>query len=147
MRDLGSFLKSAEDSLPPNLWANETREFDPNLQLSAYVAHLERNGLYPLLRFERVRNLMGTIAPFPVVTNCFATREAIAAALCLDAKQAGTELALEYQRRAAAEVEPVIVSPGTAPSQEVVAELDLRQLPILTHHLGDRAPYLTMAGA
>src|ERR1051326_2539394 len=105
MRDLSSFLKSAEDSLPTSLWASETRELDPNLQVSAYVAHLERQDHYPVFRFEPAPNLLGEVAPFPVVTNCFATREAIAAALCLDAQHAGIELALEYQRRATAELD------------------------------------------
>lgn len=146
MRDLRSFLETVQHSLPPTLWSNQAREFDPTLELSAYVAHLERSGLYPVLRFERVRNLDGSSPRFPLVTNCFATREAIAVALCLDAQQTGIELALEYQRRAAMEIDPIVVSPKAAPCKEVAAEPDLRQLPILTHHLGDRGPYLTMAG-
>jgi 2,5-furandicarboxylate decarboxylase 1 len=146
MRDLASFLETVQHSLPATLWMSESRELDPNLELSAYVAHLERKGSYPVLRFERVRNLAGGVAPFPLVTNCFATRESIAAALCLHAQHSGIELALEYQRRAATEIEPIVVSPAEAPCKEVVSEPNLRQLPILTHHVGDRGPYLTVAG-
>ncbi len=147
MPDLASFLDRMQGAIPDDVRKTQEREFDPNLEVSAYVAHLERKGLYPVLRFGRVRNLNGALSAFPVVTNCFATREAIAAALSLGPECAGAELALEYQRRSVAEIEPVIIDPGSAPCREVTADLDLRQLPILTHHLGDRGPYLTMAGA
>jgi len=147
MQDLRSFLETVRQSLP-NLWAELNQEFDPKLELSAYVAHLERQGLYPVLHFDSVRTLAGDISSFPVVTNCFATREAIAAALCLDSERSRTELALEFQRRASTEIDPiVVVSPSEAPCRQTVLDPDLRQLPILTHHLGDRGPYLTMAGA
>lgn len=145
MQDLPSFLETLERVLPDGWFQHPGREFDPHLELSAYVAHLEKQGRYPVLRFDRVRNLAGASSGFPLLTNLFATREAIAAALCLGPGETGMELAMEYQRLAAGEIDPVVVSAGEAPCKEVHAPLDLRQFPILTHHLGDRAPYLTMA--
>lgn len=146
MTDLASFLDTLEQTHSAPYVVHRGEALEPNLQVSAYVAHLEKQGRYPVLRFDRVRNLAGGESAFPLITNLFATRESIAASLCLGAHQAGMELAIEYQRRAASEIGPIVVSESGAPCKQVHAEPDLRQLPILTHHLGDRGPYLTMAG-
>src|SRR5205823_4811985 len=135
---LTSFLQDVCRDLPEGSLEIQGQELDPNLHVSAYVAHLERKTRYPVIRFDRVRNLEGEPSIFPIVTNCFATREAIAVALGLGPAQAGVELALEYQRRSSAELEPLVVAADDAPCKEVIAPLDLRELPILTHHLRDR---------
>jgi 2,5-furandicarboxylate decarboxylase 1 len=146
MKDFQSFLAGIDRSLPGAYVVDEQHGFDPRLEFSAYVAHLEKRGQYAILRSDRVASLNGTQAAFPVVTNLFATRVAIAAALDLPPACAGVELALEYARRAACQLEPVILSPREAPVREVVAKPDLHQLPVLTHHLADRGPYLTPVG-
>jgi 2,5-furandicarboxylate decarboxylase 1 len=146
MKDLSSFLAGLSPALPPDYQVESQRRFDPKLELSAYIAHLERKGCYPILRFETVANLHGEPSCFPVVTNLFATRGSIAAALELRPEQSGSELALEYQRRATCGIAPQRVAGNSAPCQEVRAGTDLCQLPVLTHHLGDRGPYLTMLG-
>lgn len=143
---LSGFLEALDCAAPGGYAVEGERTFDPSLQVSAYVAHLEKQGRYPVLRLDRARALSGELSAFPLVTNLFASRESIAAALGLSPRHAGMELAIEYQRRAGGEIDPVVVGRADAPCKEVVAPLDLQQFPILTHHLADRGPYLTMAG-
>ncbi len=146
MKDLQSYLVGIQRSLPDGYVVDEQHEFDPRLEFSAYVAHLEKRGQYAILRSDRIANLNEARSEFPVVTNLFATRAAIAAALDLAPECVGVELALEYARRVGCPLEPVVVGPNEAPVREVVAKPDLFQLPVLTHHLADRGPYLTPVG-
>jgi 2,5-furandicarboxylate decarboxylase 1 len=143
VKDLSSFLASLAETMPAQYAVERERAFDPRLQLSAYVAHCEKARRFPVMRFDRVCTLRGEPSPYPVVTNLFAARESIAAALGLRPEQSGIELAIEFQRRVTCEIAPQTIASSEAPCQEVAAGTDLHQLPALTHHIGDRGPYLT----
>jgi UbiD family decarboxylase len=79
-----------------------------------------------------------------LLANTFASREACALALGLPAAKSGLALVLEFQRREAGRMKPLIIGRKAAPVKEMVAQPNLHALPILTHHLEDKGPYLTM---
>ena len=149
-RDLRTFLRLLEEHYPDEL-VRVPREVDPaNFEVTAILQHLENRQRYPLVLFERPRTLHGTVSPFPLISNVYATRERCAIALGLAPSQARLELSLEYARREARLLEPVVVERTAAPVKEWVrrgADCDLRDLPIVRHHAMDPAPYIDMAVA
>lgn len=123
-------------------------EMNPaNFDVTAVLQHLENRGKYPLVYFTRCRNLKGDLSPFPLVTNIYASRERCALALGLSPDQSQLPLSLEYARREARRIKPVMVERAAAPVKEVakVGEAaDLRDFPIVRHHYMDPAPYVDM---
>src|SRR5215213_2147531 len=100
-RDLRAFLRLLEERYPDEL-VRVGREVDPaNFDVTAILQHLENRNRYPLLLFERPRNLLGEAAPFPLISNVYATREHCAIALGMDPANAMLGLSLEYGRGAA----------------------------------------------
>ena len=116
--------------------ATVRRTVDPAWEVTALLDRLERDGRFPAVLF-------GSIADHPgwsVVGNVFATRGKIAQFLGVPVESVTHELAARFERP----IEPVLVGDGA--SQEVVetdaASLD--DLPLVTHHEGDAAPYLSL---
>lgn len=124
------------------------RPVDPaRFEVSAILKHLENRGKFPLLYFEKPKDLHGRISAYPLLSNVYATRERCALALGLKPEQSGMELSLEYARRLESPLAPVRVERSQAPVKEVVArgeECDLRNFPIVRHHEMDPAPYIDM---
>jgi 2,5-furandicarboxylate decarboxylase 1 len=141
--DLRTYLRDlkALDSKSP---VEITEKHDIHLEVCAFIHHLEKQKQHPLLLFSNVDNLSREPSEFPLLMNTFATRESCAVALGLRPEQSGRELMLEFQRREANRQKPALVSGAEAPVKEVIEEPNLYVLPILTHHLQDRGPYLTM---
>ena len=116
-------------------------------EVSAILKHLENRGKFPLIYFEKPKDLQGRISSHPLLSNLYATRERCAVALGLQPAQAGMELSLEYARRLESPILPVCVNRSQAPVKEVVTrdqECDLRNFPIVRHHEMDPAPYIDM---
>jgi len=143
MMDLRTYLKDVKalDSKSP---VEILEKHDIHLEVCAFIHHLEKQKQYPLLLFSNIDNLSREPSEFPLLMNTFATREGCAVALGLRPEQCGRELMLEFQRREANREKPALVSRAEAPVKEVIEEPNLYVLPILTHHLQDRGPYLTM---
>jgi UbiD family decarboxylase len=81
------------------------------------------------------------------VSNIFATRQRCARALGLEPSDAGLELSLEYARREARRLPPLVVPASEAPAKEIVQrgeEVDLRRFPVVRHHRMDGGPYIDM---
>src|SRR5579875_2488973 len=99
MMQLRDYLDALERDHPEELLriADPVRPAD--FDVTALLANLEAEGRFPLVVFERPIDLRGEIAPFPVVTNVFATRTRCALALGLPASAWRLELSLEYARR------------------------------------------------
>ena len=111
------------------------------------MKHLENLGKFPLVYFEKPKDLQGCVSAFPLLSNVYACRERCALALGLKREQSGMELSLEYARRLASPLPPVRIEPSQAPVKEVAArgeECDLRNFPIVRHHEMDPAPYIDM---
>ncbi|HHW02319.1 MAG TPA: UbiD family decarboxylase [Thermoanaerobacterales bacterium] len=146
-KDLRSFLKDLERQMPEDI-VRVKREVDPKFEITAIQQHLENQDKFPLLIFEKVKNLKGELSPFKVVTNMFATRQKCAVAMDLSKDQWRMETSFQFAKRSQNLIKPIIVSKDEAPVKEVVKvgdEVDLRELPVLTHHEMDGYPYLVDA--
>ena len=147
-RELKEFLVRMERELPSHLVSVE-REVDPAaFQVTAILQQLEDAGRYPLVIFERPKNLRGEPSRFRLATNLFASRQRCALALGLPPDEWKLPLSLEYARREAIRIDPEIVPRAQAPVKQCVSrgeDVDLRELPIVRHHHMDPAPYIDMA--
>ncbi len=146
-KDLRSFFHDLEQAMPADI-VRVQRVISPQFEITALQQHLENEGRLPLLLCEQVLNLKGELSPFRVVTNVFATRGKCAVALGLPPEQWRMETSFEFARRCQRRIPPVVVGREDAPVKEVVRvgdAVDLRDLPVLTHHAMDGYPYLVDA--
>jgi 2,5-furandicarboxylate decarboxylase 1 len=128
--DLRSCLRSfeAHDQL-----LTIEREVDPKFELPAVMSAAEKRGSAVL--FNRVKG-----SELRVVNNVFGSRDMLA----LLFETTPNSLAAEWLKRISNPVEPEIVSTG--PVKEVIktgSDVDLRELPIVTHCAKDAGPYIT----
>ena len=144
---LRSFIDGLERE-HPDLIVHVEKPLDPaRFEATALLRHLELEGRYPLVVFDRPLNLHGEISRFPLVTNVYAERERCALAMGLDRNSARLPLSLEYGERESRRVPPVVVPRAESPVKEVVKlgdDVDLREFPIVRHHHMDPAPYIDM---
>lgn len=146
-KDLRSFLAQVEAMMPED-FVRIRRPVDPKFEVTAVQQHLENDNRFPLVLFEQVKNLRGEISDFRLMSNAFASRQKVALAMDLDKDQWRMEPGFEFARRAANPIPPVIVSRAEAPVQEVVKvgdDVNLFDLPVVTHHTMDGYPYLVDA--
>jgi 2,5-furandicarboxylate decarboxylase 1 len=141
--DLRAFLESAKQAGPESFLEIKEKH-DIKFEVGALLAQLEKQRRAPIVLFSNLDSLGGGRSRFPLLANTFASRQACALALGLPAAKSGLELTLEFQRREAERIKPLIIDREHAPVKEVVAQPNLYALPILTHHLEDKGPYLTM---
>jgi len=146
-KDLRSFIADLKQKNPGDVVETD-RRIDPKFEITALQRHLEKENKSPLLIFNKVNNLRGELSPFKVLTNLFASRDKCAVALDLDAEQWRMETSFEFAKRTGKQIDPVIVDKKEAPVKEVIKvgdEVDLYDLPVLTHHEMDGYPYLVDA--
>ncbi len=141
--DLRTYLESVRRAAPDRL-LEVTDKHDIRLEVCAMIADLEKRKREPLVLFSNIDNLSGEPSEFPLLMNVFASRAACSVALGLAPEQAGRELMIEFQAREARRETPVVVGAGDAPVKQVKMDPNLHFLPVLTHHVADRGPYLTM---
>jgi 2,5-furandicarboxylate decarboxylase 1 len=133
-KDLRGFIAELEAKSPERV-ARVTRAISPRYEISAVLTHLENKKRFPLLYFE---NVIGSRAP--VVINVQASRGLMATALECEPRQ----VARRFSERQRNPVPPVETS--SAPVHEVVkigGEVDLAEIPMLTHYDINAAPYIT----
>lgn len=146
-KDLRTFLRDMENQMADDV-KRIKKEISPRFEITALQQHLEDQDRFPLLIFEKVKNVRDNPSAFRVVTNAFATRQKCAVAMDLPKDKWRMETSLEFARRSANPIKPVVVSREEAPVKEVIKtgdEIDLRELPALTHHEMDGFPYLVDA--
>ena len=147
VKDLRHFLEVMERELPGDV-LHIRKAVDPRFEVTALQQQLEDQGRFPLVVFENVRNLKGEPSGFRLMSNAFATRDKVALALDLAKDQWRMETSFEFARRSMDPIEPVVVTSADAPVHEVVRtgeEVDLYDLPVVTHHVMDGRPYLVDA--
>ena len=113
------------------------KEVDPAWELTAVLDRLEQAGRLPAVLFNAVQAHPG----WSVAANLFAARASVAAVLGCSVADVTTVLAA----RLAAPIPPVVVEHGAC--QEVVlsgSDATLDAVPLVTHHEGDAAPYISM---
>ena len=134
MKDLRSFMDRLETEGPEEL-LHVRKAVRREHEVTGLLMQLESSGRFPALFFHEVEG-----SSMPVVTNLHATRRRLAMALDVDAG----DLVEEYRRREGNPVAPEPVRDG--PVKEVVrtgADVDLGDLPLLTHFDVSTAPYVT----
>ncbi|MBI4528885.1 MAG: UbiD family decarboxylase [Deltaproteobacteria bacterium] len=142
MLDLRSFLEIAGRTGQGILEIHDRH--DIKLEACSLLAQLEKQQRTLPVLFTDLNTLESGASAFPLLINTFASRPACALAFNLPPEKSGLDLVLEFQRREAGRLKPQIVSGKDAPVKEVVAKPNLYALPILTHHVEDKGPYLTM---
>ncbi len=133
-KDLRSFIAELEAKHPEEV-ARVTQPISPRYEITALLTQLEKAKRFPLLYCE---NVEGSDAP--VVINAQASRKLMALALECKAE----ELAAKFTERQGKPMAPVEVA--DAPVHEVVKlgdDVDLTQVPLLTHYDVNAAPYVT----
>ena len=147
VRNLRDFIAFIEAEHPEELLRISEEISPASFEATAILANLEQKGLFPMVLFERPVNQLGQVSPFPLLTNIYAARKRCALALGLRPDQDLLDLSLEYSRREARRLPPLVVDAADAPVKQVVKtgdEVDLRELPIVRHHAMDPAPYIDM---
>lgn len=133
-KDLRSFIAELEASSPEEV-ARVTKQISPRYEMSAVLTHLERRKRFPLLIFENPDN-----GQAPVVINAQASRRLMSVALQCKPE----ELARVFSERQSKPLAPVEMI--NAPVHEIVKtgdEIDLNEVPVLTHYDVNAAPYIT----
>jgi len=133
-KDLRSFIAQLEKTAPGDI-ARVKKPISPRYEISALLTHLEKKKQFPLLYCE---NVAGHNAP--VVINAQVSRRLMALALECEPR----DLARKYSERQARIFAPVEID--NAPVHEVVHtgnDIDLTQIPMLTHYDINAAPYIT----
>lgn len=129
-RDLRTYLEQLESA---GFLLHIEKQVDPKYELSAVVKAAEKEGKAAIFH-----NVMGS--EFEVVANLVITRKMLALALGTSEKMTVPE----YVKRAENLIKPKIVQGG--PVKEVILEetkADSKILPVVTHAVGDVAPYIT----
>jgi 2,5-furandicarboxylate decarboxylase 1 len=133
-KDLRSFIAQLHKESPNDI-ARVTKPISPRYEISALLTHLENQKRFPLLYCE---NVAGYSAP--VVINAQVSRRLMA--LALECKV--SNLARKYGERRSRIIPPMEIE--NAPVHEVVRtgdDIDLSQIPLLTHYNVNAAPYIT----
>jgi 2,5-furandicarboxylate decarboxylase 1 len=132
--DLRSYLEELEENAPDEIKFVNT-SVNTKFELPAVLAKLESENRHPAVVFNYVNDYK-----IPIVSNLFASRKRLALAL----ECAEEELNEVYRNREDNRIEPELVSTG--PVKEVIktkGNIDLTQLPIVTHNEKDAGPYIT----
>lgn len=146
-KNLRTFIEELATMVPEEI-VRVKREIDVKFEISAILQHLENLDRFPAVIFERVKSVNGESSEFKLATNLFATRKKLAVALDLSPDKWRMELPLEYAKRQKNLIKPKVVSKADAPVKDVIKvgnDLDLRDLPVVTHHEMDGQPYFTTA--
>lgn len=134
VKDLRSFIAQIESKHPEEI-ARVIKPISPRYEITALLTRLERSKRFPLLFCEKVNG-----SDAPVVINVQASRKLMAFAL----ECRPDELADAFSARQNQPIPPVELS--AAPVHEVLRlddEVDLTQVPLLTHYDVNAAPYIT----
>ncbi len=134
MMDLRTFMDRLEGEGPGEL-LHIRKPVRPEHDVTGLLMELESSDRYPTLFVHEVQGFS-----MPVITNLHATRHRLAMALGVDAN----DLVEEYRRRESSPAAPELVKDG--PVKAVVrtgADVDLGEIPLLTHFDISTAPYVT----
>lgn len=133
-KDLRSFISAIESKHPEEI-ARVVKPISPRYEITALLTQLERSKRFPLLFCEKVNG-----SDAAVVINVQASRKLMAFAL----ECRPDELAGAFSARQNQPIPPVELS--AAPVHEILRlgdEVDLTQVPLLTHYDVNAAPYIT----
>lgn len=133
-KDLRGFLAEYEKKNPKE-FCRVKREVDPKFEVAAILTKLEEIRKLPILYYENVKG-----SDFPVVANVYSTKKKIASSIGIDPKK----FRERYIEAIENQIPARVVSDGPV-MEETIGEkdVDLGNLPMMTYHEGDAAPYIT----
>ncbi len=143
-KDLSCYLKDLEKFNPKSI-LRITKEVTPEYEVPAILQALEDRKMTPVIIFENIKNLKGEKSKLPLMINLFGHRERIALAM----NSTMDKVSLDYAAREKP-VKPKIVKKEEALVKQVIqtgGDVDLFELPVVTHHEMDLGPYFTAASA
>jgi 2,5-furandicarboxylate decarboxylase 1 len=133
-RDLRSFIAELDATSPEDV-ARVTKPVSPRYEMSAILTHLEKRKRFPLVFFQKSKDSQAA-----VVINAQASRRLMA--IALECKP--EDLARAFSERQSKPLAPVEMI--NAPVHEISKtgdEIDLNEVPLLTHYDVNVAPYIT----
>ncbi len=136
-KDLKGYLDTLKKSMPDEI-AVVDKAVKTKFEVPAVIARLASLNRYPAVMFNNVSGYK-----MPMVSNLFASRQRLALALGCETK----DLHEVYRGREDNRIEPKLVKSG--PVKQVIktkGQIDVTELPIVTHNEKDAGPYIT-AGA
>ena len=146
-KSLSSFLEDCRREIPAEV-VHVTPEVDPaNYDVSAIIKHLGAARKFPLLIFDRPRNLHGRVSDFKLMMNFTISQRKTQIALDLPKEMTRAQMAEACVEIEKNRVAPVVVENREAPVMENVRSgdaVDLYELPIMRHHYMDGGPYITL---
>jgi 2,5-furandicarboxylate decarboxylase 1 len=146
-RSLRQFLAEVEKKYPNDI-IHVTKPVEPSqYEVTAILKHLENAAKFPIVMWDKPKNVRGEAGKTRLVSNVFASRERCAVAMGMKPEQAAMPLSLEYAKRLTQPLEPVVISRKQAPVKQVCnvgKAADLSNYPIVRHHHMDPAPYIDM---
>ena len=119
-----------------------------DFEVTAVLEHLDRQGRFPAVLFEKALDIHGDASAFPILANLWATRERCAEMLELPRTESSRELGIRFSELVDREVKPLVVGRDDAPVQANVLQgdrADMHLLPGVRHFEMDLGPVLTMA--
>jgi 2,5-furandicarboxylate decarboxylase 1 len=139
-KDMHMYMEHLERDMSGHV-VRVKKEVALEFEIPAILQQIESRKRQPVIIFEKVRNLKGDLSQLPAVINLFGSRERLADALDTTVQR----LPLDYVDREKP-VPPVTIDKKKAKVKEVIQkgeEVDLYELPIITHNEMDIGPYLT----
>lgn len=133
-QDLRTFLQQVEKKFPKDV-VKINEEVSPEYEVTAVMMELDKKESAPLTYFNNIKG-----KKFTVVSNVIATRQFLALALGVDEHS----LPEVYGQRCENRIEPQLVEKGAFEDNSYYGDdIDVTQLPILTHFDIDGGPYIT----
>lgn len=139
-KDLHSYLTFLEENYPEHVY-HVTREVNPEFEVTAIIAKLEKEKRFPVVVFH---NIKGSV--LPLIINMHADFRRLVMSIGLPENANIQTFTNEYAKREAAPIEPVLISSEEAPVQQVVwqgDDVDLYKLPLLKYHEKDAGHYIS----
>ncbi len=143
-KNLRDFVALLKEKAPEELLVGN-RLVDSRFEATTLLRKLELENRYPMVIFNRVKNIRGEESKYPLLINMFASRKKLALAVDLKPEESRMELPAELTRRYSRLVAPQVIAGGEAPVKEVIKTgeaVDLEEFPIPVNHALDGGPYI-----
>ncbi|MFQ5902068.1 MAG: UbiD family decarboxylase [Candidatus Binatia bacterium] len=134
VKSLRSFLNEVQERYFEH-FVRVGHEVDPRFEVSAVLVKLDRVHKFPIVLFDKVKNVSGRPSGFSLLSNLFASRHLCALALQSSIEKVG----LDYELRSQNLKPPVVIAQDEAPIKEMIRkgdEASLLDFPVpLPYHM------------
>ena len=118
-RSLRQFLAEIEKNYPQDI-IHVTKPVEPHkYECTAILKHLENAAKFPIVMWDKPKNVKGALTKSRLLSNTFASRERCAIAMGLKPEDSAMPLSLEYAKRLTQPLAPEVISKKQAPVKQV----------------------------